>query len=157
MQCTGDTTYSMSQLCLEAWSNSENQSEFWIDQNCFPQNIESVRVIAGIWCTINSLIGLPGNLLTLLAIPYCVRRKKYVCNISSGDFFFDNCIYLVFYSPLLYVSRFNLHHNWSNTVFILNLAFADCLYCAINLPIYSIQYINTSWDWGLLSCQITGT
>ena len=77
MQCTGDTTYSMSQLCLEAWSNSENQSEFWIDQNCFPQNIDSVRVIAGIWCTLNALIGLPGNLLTLLAIPYCVRRKKY--------------------------------------------------------------------------------
>ena len=93
MQCTGDTTYSMSQLCLEAWSNSENQSEFWIDQNCFPQNIDSVRVIAGIWCTINALIGLPGSLLTLLAIPYCVRRKKYVCNfISSGDFFFDNRI-----------------------------------------------------------------
>ena len=90
MECTGDTTFSMSQLCLEAWSNSINQinqSEYWIDQNCFPQNIDSVRVIAGIWCTINSLIGLPGNLLTLLAIPYCVRRKKYVCNISSGDFF----------------------------------------------------------------------
>ena len=91
MECTGDTTFSMSQLCLEAWSNSINQinqSEYWIDQNCFPQNIDSVRVIAGIWCTINALIGLPGNLLTLLAIPYCVRRKKYICNfISSGDFF----------------------------------------------------------------------
>ena len=38
MQCTSDTTFSMSQLCLEAWSNSINQSEYWIDQNCFPQN-----------------------------------------------------------------------------------------------------------------------
>ena len=99
MQCTGDTTYSMSQLCLEAWSNSENQSEFWIDQNCFPQNIDSVRVIAGIWCTLNALIGLPGNLLTLLAIPYCVRRKKYESRFWLNIFLLVN---LKFYFPFFY-------------------------------------------------------
>ena len=105
MQCTGDTTYSMSQLCLEAWSNSENQSEFWIDQNCFPQNIDSVRVIAGIWCTINALIGLPGNLLTLLAIPYCVRRKKYETRFWLNIFLL---VKLKFYSPLLLYININI-------------------------------------------------
>ena len=103
MQCTSDTTFSMSQLCLEAWSNSINQSEYWIDQNCFPQNIDSVRVIAGIWCTINALIGLPGNLLTLLAIPYCVRRKKYICNfISSGDFFLTIVFFSILFPLFIY-------------------------------------------------------
>jgi len=43
--------------------------------------------------------------------------------------------------------RYSLHRNWNTTtIFILNLAAADWLYCAINLPLYAKQvgkYLKT--------------
>ena len=59
----------------------------------------------------NSILGFSGNLLTILAIPYAAKKKK-----------------------------FNLHRNWPLTIFILNLAIADFLYSSINLPLYALQY-----------------
>ena len=51
--------------------------------------------------------------------------------------------------------RFNLHLHWTTTIFILNLAFADSLYCAINLPLYAMQYLKMRWIWGPDLCYIT--
>ena len=62
-------------------------------------------------CIIIAIFGAGGNLLTLLAIPWA-KRNKILC--------FDR-------PPLKYT-----------TIFILNLAFADFLYCIINLPMYSL-------------------
>ena len=51
--------------------------------------------------------------------------------------------------------RFNLHLHWTTTIFILNLAFADSLYCAINLPLYAMQYLKMRWIWGPDLCYVT--
>ena len=53
--------------------------------------------------------------------------------------------------------RFGLHLQWSSTVFVLNLAFADFLYCIINLPVYAIHYFHHTWDWGFPLCYISAS
>ena len=61
-------------------------------------------------CIIVATFGTVGNLLTLLAIPWAQRKKLPGFNITPSKY---------------------------TTVFIVNLAFADFLYCVINLPMYS--------------------
>ena len=58
-----------------------------------------------------ALIGAGGNLLTLLAIPWAQANKILDFNKT----------------PLKYT-----------TIYIVNLAFADFLYCTTNLPMYSV-------------------
>ena len=66
-----------------------------------------------------ALFGAVGNLLTLTAIPWAQRNK------ILG---FDR-------TPLKYT-----------TVFMVNLAFADFLYCITNLPMYSLTVSISSVD-----------
>ena len=106
----------MSKLCLDAWYNGQDL------EGCFPNT--TIGTIASIWNLINGCVGFTGNLLTLLAIPYAGRKKK-----------------------------FNLHNNWSTTGFILNLAFSDMLYCACCMSINTILYMRKRWDWGLPLCR----
>ena len=61
-------------------------------------------------CIIVAIVGAVGNLLTLLAIPWAQRKKLPGFNIAPSKY---------------------------TTIFIVNLAFADFLYCVINLPMYS--------------------
>ena len=68
MSCERNTTSSMSQKCLEAWSNGIDM------ENCFPSS--TLGTIASIWCLVNGVIGFAGNLLTLLAIPYAAKKKQ---------------------------------------------------------------------------------
>ena len=51
--------------------------------------------------------------------------------------------------------RFNLHLHWTTTIFILNLALADFLYCVVNLPLYALQYLHQRWIWGPTLCYWT--
>ena len=51
--------------------------------------------------------------------------------------------------------RFNLHLHWTTTIFILNLALADFLYCVVNLPLYALQYLHQRWIWGPTLCYVT--
>ena len=46
-----------------------------------------------------------------------------------------------------------MDNNWPVTVFILNLAFADLMYCSINLPIVVIQKLNQDWTLDLPTCR----
>ena len=53
--------------------------------------------------------------------------------------------------------RFGFHKSWSTdatTMFILNLAFSDFLYCGISLPLYAMQYFSKRWPLGLTECKI---
>ena len=108
--CNGSKYIQMfSDFCLQ------HPEEF----QCFPQQMRDISVFAGIWSIVNAVLGICGNLLTILAIPYAAKRQK-----------------------------FNLHRNWPLTIFILNLAVADFLYSSINLPLYALQYLNKGWLWG---------
>ena len=74
MICAKNTVHSMSKLCLEAWASKSNETE-----NCFPNSThDTIGTIYGIWWMVNVFIGFTGNLLTLLAIPYCAIKKKYI-------------------------------------------------------------------------------
>ena len=52
---------------------------------------------------------------------------------------------------VFYDNRFGLQIN-STTIFILNLALSDLLYCAINLPMYATQYLARIWPLGSSLC-----
>ena len=62
-------------------------------------------------CIIIAIVGSAGNLLTLRAVPWAQDNKVLGFNIS----------------PLKYT-----------TIFIVNLALADFLYCVTSLPMYSL-------------------
>ena len=57
--------------------------------------------------------------------------------------------------PIIF--RFNLHNNWEVTIFVLNLAFAELLYCILNLPYLVYLHLNEKWDLGIQSCKISAT
>ena len=52
--------------------------------------------------------------------------------------------------------RFNFVINWSTTVFILNLAFNDVLYCACNFTFFVIMFVHKRFDWGVELCILDG-
>ena len=80
-----------------------------------------LSTMAGVLCIIVAIIGAAGNLLTLLAIPWAQANKT-----------------LGFHrTPLKYT-----------TIFIVNLAFADFLYCVTSLPMYSATYLHRGWPYG---------
>ena len=85
MECTKNTTNEMSDLCLEAWYNGSNETE-----NCFPDRSVS-GLFSAVWCMINGGIGFTGNLLTILAIPFCAKKKKWVPTILCK--FFANSLH----------------------------------------------------------------
>ena len=70
--CTLETVYNMSDICTDL-SYSDAEVEF-----CFPKKIResNLSTLAGVWCLINSVVGLSGNMMTLFAIPYAAKRKK---------------------------------------------------------------------------------
>ena len=70
MNCSAPHVYDLSLFCTNQ-SKSDEESKI-----CFPDDIRSYSVLAGIWCVINAVVGFSGNLLTLLAIPFAARRKK---------------------------------------------------------------------------------
>ena len=43
--------------------------------------MDKLNLCAGILCIIIAIIGITTNLLTLLAIPFAAKRKKYVSTI----------------------------------------------------------------------------
>ena len=92
--CREDNVHFMSNFCLNVSQDRDT---------CFPEKYKShdgevgIAIIAGILCTINAFIGTFGNLLTLIAIPFAAKRKKYVRD-SEGKkcyqrFFFPDSIF----------------------------------------------------------------
>ena len=72
-------------------------------------------------CIVIAIVGSAGNLLTLRAVPWAQDNKVLGFNIS----------------PLKYT-----------TIFIVNLALADFLYCVTSLPMYSTTYLHRGWPSG---------
>ena len=69
MTCSLNNSYLMSDLCLHNYSSHAEE--------CFHNEIQYWSLYAGIWCIFNSFAGFTGNLLTILAIPYAAKQKKY--------------------------------------------------------------------------------
>ena len=102
MACEDNNVHNMSEICLEAWQKQEIHI---IDNDCYPKYISpTVSTIATIWCTTNSIVGLSGNLLTLLAIPYVTRLKKryFVIVLISQTKIFFFCLLKNMYVMIIY-------------------------------------------------------
>ena len=83
-------------------------------------------MFTGSWGVFNFIIGVFGNLLTLVAIPYASRRKRY-----------------------------QLHNNWNtSTVFILNLAVFDLGFCIFGMPQEILLNLGIPWTFGTSGCKI---
>ena len=68
--CNSETKWNKSKSCLNNIFDNDGQ----LEQNCFPYD-ESFSIIFGIWIVIISVIGCFGNLLTILALGYSIRKK----------------------------------------------------------------------------------
>ena len=75
LNCSADepiAIYNLSRLCLD--HSLTDQEKVRLD--CFPEQFTlATSNIVGTWCVMNCVIGLSGNLLTLLAIPYAAKHK----------------------------------------------------------------------------------
>ena len=83
------------------------------------------RYIAGAWITIVAILGIVGNLATLLSIPWASKRKLYG--------FDDNFR--------------------STTIFILHLSFIELCMSLFGLLPYSYQLLARNWPFGILLCR----
>ena len=66
--CNVSTTLNLSFICLNETYDFPSQ--------CYPSNFQHFKIIEGVWCAINAIIGLTGNLLTIIAIPYAAKHKQ---------------------------------------------------------------------------------
>ena len=128
----------MSHFCLLSRSeqehlcdNGSNISDDLCNQmdKCYPYP-DGLSIFAGLWCIVNAFVGFSGNLLTLLAIPYAQRKGILGFQQSTCD---------------------------STTLFILNLAFSDLLYCIFNLPMYAVQFLMGWWPLGETACVVSAS
>ena len=56
----------------------------------------------------------------------------------------------------MFQNRFGLHKSWPTTIFVLNLAVADLLYCTITVPLTALQFFDKGWRWGEFGCILAG-
>ena len=45
---------------------------------------------------------------------------------------------------------------WPTTIFVLNLAVADLLYCIVVIPLTALQFYEKGWKWGKYGCILSG-
>ena len=64
--CTTQQVYNMSKLC---------PGNVDLD-GCYPPRFSGpLATFAGVWCILNAVVGIIGNLMTLVAIPYAAKKK----------------------------------------------------------------------------------
>ena len=91
-----------------------------------PFKLASHNIYTGIWGAFNFLIGILGNLLTLIAIPYAAKTKKH-----------------------------DLHLHWyTSTIYILNLAIFDLGFCIFGMPTDILSNLGIGWPFGNTACKI---
>ena len=67
------TIYLLSKLCV----NGSNTDNVECVQNSNDISYLVLRKLVGLWSIVVGSLGVSGNLLTLLAIPYAAKRKRY--------------------------------------------------------------------------------
>ena len=109
------------------------------------------KVLASIWEKAISILA--GNLNS--GRSYLISAVRENCNFLTPTPLYPYIIYRLSLMIVFLIYRFNLHLHWTTTIFILNLALADFLYCVVNLPLYALQYLHQRWIWGPTLCYWT--
>ena len=86
---------------------------------------DTIRQIAGAWLIILGTVGILGNLITLLTIPYAANKKRH-----------------------------GLDKNYyTTTIFILHFSFIDLLHCLFMVVPQGILYSSESSPFGIYGCK----
>ena len=122
----GYETDLLSHVCLNG-SFAHLSREEW-NKRCFPTIHEDVAIrrFTGFWSLFNFIAGTIGNLMTLIAIPYATRKRRYN---------FQNTF-------------------WKTDIWILHLAFCDLVFCILCAPHYFIPYLGFRYPQGTGSDHI---
>ena len=92
-----------------------------------PYQFTSRNSFTAIWGLFNMFLGTIGNLMTIIAIPYGMRKR-----------------------------RWGLQNNWyTSNIFIVNLAFYDGLFCLIGMLDKIIFNLGYKWPFGSAFCSIS--
>ncbi len=135
LTCRPETVLNYSALCLGDDPPAD----------CFPDKGSMQNIAYHTLKLVFISCGLIGNLATLLAIPHAMWCKKYIRRSR-----------LIHYKPCCISSRFGFKPEIdSTTVYILNLAFVDFIYCASTIAVTLTYYTNNGWPFGLASCKAT--
>ena len=120
----------LSHFCLNG-SFSDLSVMEW-NLRCFPtyQEYVELRRATGIWCLFTFILGILGNLLTLVAVPYAKWRHRH-----------------------------GFHRTfWTTDIWILHLALCDLLFCIVGAPHYFIPYLGFRYVQGFgwdTVCQVS--
>ena len=146
------------QSCLQNISKICVEEPYTEEYPCYPDYLKEIGPYFGIWCLFISFLGMFGNLLTMLAIPFAANRKKYVMLYLMFETY--QMKYFVNQNQIMqeynFHCRFGLHKQTRSSIFVLNLAFADFVYCTFCLPISSTSYFTKAWVLGPVLCYISG-
>ena len=114
--------YWLSHICVNGSATSQDECVKY-----YNPTVDSIRWGTGIWRLLVGLVGAFGNFITLLAIPYAAKQKRYDLD-----------------------KNFN-----TTTVYILNLAFIDFLHCLLfGIPGSIIELSNRVVTFGQFGCAI---
>ena len=78
------------------------------------------------------------------------RQEKQVRSI-----FLSSIIICYMYAHCTVQPRFNLQRGWTSTMFVLNLAVVDLVFCTITVPSVAFQYFSKGWFWGEAGCKFS--
>ena len=83
MKCERNETLSLSELCLDKWQNLTINDDSNSTENCYPDDVDHLFTnVLALWFLICSIVGVFGNLLTLIAMPYAAWKKRYLLEIN---------------------------------------------------------------------------
>ena len=87
--------------------------------------VSYVRTYSGVWTIFVGILGIIGNLITLITIPYAANKHRHGLN---RNFF-------------------------SSTIFLLNWSFVDLIHCVLFIVPNGIQSLSDYPIWGTKGCQ----
>ena len=120
----------LSHVCLNGTFAHLSDNEW--NKRCFPTRGENftLRTLTGFWSLFNFIVGIFGNLLTLVAIPYAKRKNRYGFHRSF----------------------------WTTDIWILHLALCDLIFSIFCAPHYFIPYLGSRYPQGVgsdVACTIS--
>ena len=118
---TSDQVYFLNQICSKGFGTDHYECT----KNYGPVT-DIAGIISGTWHICIGIIGILGNIITLIAIPYAAERKRH---------------------------QIDKDYN-TTTVFLLHLSLVDLLHCVLIAIPRGVMYLGRRLPFGEYSCQL---